>query len=293
MLRLMLDAHPRMAIPPETYFVTNLIEAADGGADGGQLANVLVSHRRWEDLGLEEAELRKRMTAGDGRPSGGEAIRIVFGLYAELRGKVRWGDKTPAYLTNIAEIGTALPEARFVHLIRDGRDVALSILAMPEADRPMRNPDSVGVVAGRWRKRIERARRQAEALPHYLEVRYEELVTEPEAVLRRVCDFVELDFLEEMLEYHAGARDRLEEMNRDLRSRDELPIQAAEGRLAPHALTSEPPKRDRIAVWRERMSPVDVAEFEAEAGEMLTELGYELAAGERSAAAGEAGEASE
>ena len=79
-----------------------------------------------------------------------------------------------------------------------------------------------------------------------------------------------------MLEYHAGARDRLEEMNRDLAPRDDLPDQPAAGRIAPHALTSKPPSRDRIGAWRERMGPEDVAEFEAEAGDMLSELGYEL-----------------
>ena len=278
MLRLMLDAHPELAIPPETYFVTNLIEAADSGADADQLAGVLVSHRRWGDLGLDEEALRARMRSAGAKPSAGDAIRAVFGLYAEARGKARWGDKTPAYLTNIGEIGEALPEARFVHLIRDGRDVALSILAMPERDRPMRAPQSAGVVAARWRKRIQRARRQSEHLPHYVEVRYERLVTEPEEVLRGVCEFVELRFVPEMLDAHAGARRRLEEMNRDLSSRDELPDQPAEGRLAPHALTAEPPKPDRIGVWREQMSPGQVAEFEDEAGEMLTELGYELGA---------------
>ena len=275
LLRLMLDAHPQMAIPPETYFVTNLIEAADGGADSEQLANVLVSHRRWSDLELDEGELRDRLGALDG-PSGGDAIRTVFGLYAERRGKSRWGDKTPAYLTNIGEIGGALPEARFVHILRDGRDVALSILAMPERDRPMRNPDSAELVAARWRKRIGRARDQARGLAHYMELHYEELVREPEPCLRRVCEFIELDFAPEMLDYHRGARERLEEMNRDLASRDELPQQPAEGRLAPHALASKPPSADRIGVWRERMEPEDLAAFETEAGELLVELGYSL-----------------
>ena len=81
-----------------------------------------------------------------------------------------------------------------------------------------------------------------------------------------------------MLEYHRGARDRLEEMNRDLGSKDDLPHQPADGRLAPHALASEPPKKDRIGAWREQMSPEDVAAFEREAGEMLSDLGYELGA---------------
>jgi hypothetical protein len=272
----MLDAHPQLAIPPETYFVTNLIEAADGGAEADQLANVLVGHRRWADLGLDEAELRQRFGRLGANPSGGDAVRAVFGLYAESRGKPRWGDKTPAYLTNIGEIGAAVPEARFVHLIRDGRDVALSILAMPERDRPMRAPDTVAVVAERWRKRIGRARRQAEALPHYIELRYEDLVTDPEPALRRVCELCQLDFLPEMLDYHRGARGRLEEMNRDLTQRDDLSHQPAEGRIKPHALASEPPKRDRIGVWRREMNAADVAAFEREAGELLVELGYEL-----------------
>ncbi len=81
MLRLMLDAHPDMAIPPETYFVTNLIEAGDGGAGPEQLANVLVGHRRWGDLGIEEAELRRRLERL-GKPTGGDAVRVAFELYA-------------------------------------------------------------------------------------------------------------------------------------------------------------------------------------------------------------------
>ncbi len=274
MLRLMLDAHPQMAIPPETYFVTNLIEAANGGADATRLANVLVGHRRWADLDLDEAELRERFGRLGSKPTGGDAIRAVFGLYAERRGKTRWGDKTPAYLTNIGEIGAAVEEARFVPLIRDGRDVALSILAMPERDRPMRAPDTVDLVATRWRKRIGRARRQAEQLPHYIELRYENLVTDPEPALRRVCELCELEFVPEMLEYHRGARGRLEEMNRDLSERNDLPHQPAEGRITPHALASEPPRRNRIGAWKREMSAADVAAFEREAGELLTELGY-------------------
>jgi LPS sulfotransferase NodH len=275
MLRLMLDAHPEMAIPPETYFVTNLIEAADGGAGPDQLAKVLTSHRRWGDLGIDAAELRERLRA-IGRPTGGDAVRVAFGLYAEGRKKPRWGDKTPAYLTNIAEIHRALPEARFIHLIRDGRDVALSIMRMPEADRPMRRPDTIGLVARRWSRRIRRARDQAEGVPHYIEIRYEDLVRDPEAALRSACELIELPFTEEMLEFHSRAADRLEEMNRDLAARDELPAQSAEGRIAPHALASRPPSSERIGVWRREMTPEDLAEFEREGAEMLRELGYEL-----------------
>jgi hypothetical protein len=273
LLRLMLDAHPEMAIPPETYFVNNVIRAAQEGAGSEAIRDLLVAHRRWDDIAIDAERLLERL-GPDGEPTPGDAVRAIFTLYAEQHGKRRWGDKTPAYLTNIEEIGGALPEARFVHIIRDGRDVALSILAMPERDRPMRCPQSAGEVAGRWDKRIRRARRQAEHTGRYLEVRYEQLVVEPEATLRGVCEFVELDFRPAMLDYHRGASDRLSEMNRELAARGELPSQPAEGRIAPHRLASAPPQRERLAVWRDEMSEPDRAAFEAAAGELLAELGY-------------------
>src|SRR5687767_7251824 len=126
LLRLMLDAHPQLTIPPETHFVPELIRAAGrrrASAEG--LAEIIVSQRQWGDFGVDEAELRLRLEALDRvEPAG--ALRAFYGLYAEKQGKPRWGDKTPIYVEHMRGIAKALPEARFVHLIRDGRDVALS-----------------------------------------------------------------------------------------------------------------------------------------------------------------------
>ena len=119
------------------------------------------------------------------------------------------------------------------------------------------------------------ARKRSEGVDHYAEVRYEELVTEPEATLRRVCAFTELPFDAAMLSYHEHAAERLEEIDRDLparRGRHELD---AEARISAHARASEPPAAQRIGAWREEMAPDDVAAFEAEAGDVLAELGYE------------------
>jgi hypothetical protein len=275
LLRLMLDAHPQMAIPPETYFVPNLIEACEGGAGPEQAHTLMTTHRRWGDLGLDDAALLERLRAAPQPLSAGDAVRAVFELYTERRGKQRWGDKTPAYLTSIGEISRALPEARFVHIVRDGRDVALSVLAMPEADRPMRSPQTVAEVAARWRKRIERAREQSSGLPGYLEVSYEDLVTDPEPQLRRVCELIDLDLDSAMLAHHESADEGLAEMDRDLPASESLPEQLAEARLAPHRLANRPPTGERIGRWRTQMDAGDVAAFEEEAGELLAELGYE------------------
>jgi LPS sulfotransferase NodH len=274
LLRLMLDAHPQMAIPPETYFVPNLIEAGERGASPEEVCNLVSRHRRWGDLGIEREalldELRSRAPLG-----AGDGVRAVFGLYAARRGKGRWGDKTPAYLTSMEQIAGALPEARFIHILRDGRDVALSVLAMPAPDRPMRAPKTAVQVAKRWRKRIERAREEGPGLPGYLEVRYEDLVADPEPALKRVCELIELDLDPAMLSHHERADEGLGELDRDLPARGDLPEQPAEARLAPHVLVTRPPTQERIGVWRREMTEADRAAFESIAGDLLAELGYE------------------
>ena len=81
--------------------------------------------RHWGDFNLDADELRARLEALD-RIDAGAAIRAFFELYAEREGKPRWGDKTPHYLRRMLQIQGGLPEARFIHMIRDGRDAALS-----------------------------------------------------------------------------------------------------------------------------------------------------------------------
>ena len=125
----------------------------------------------------------------------------------------------------------------------------------------------------------------APSVNHYTEVRFEDLVADTEGVLRRVCDFIELDFDPVMLEYHERAEGRLAEKAREL-PRKNRPNQTAEARMESHVLAKEPPRSDRIGMWRERMTPEEIAEYERVAGDMLVELGYELdsEAGEQRAA---------
>jgi hypothetical protein len=80
-----------------------------------------------------------------------------------------------------------------------------------------------------------------------------------------------------MLDYHRSAADRLKEKERDLHKAGKVKLQPAAARMASHALATRPPQPDRLARWRTKMSAQDVAAFESIAGELLSELGYELA----------------
>lgn len=268
LLRLMLDAHPDLAIPPETHFIPKLIKACEEEGDPHRrVFELLTTHRRWPDYRLDAEELRVRLD-GIQPLTAGDALRVFYGLYAEQQGKPRWGDKTPSYVRKMRRVASALPEARFVHLVRDGRDVALSQV---EADF---GPDRVADAARDWVNGIGKARRQARRVP-YLEIRYEDLVADPEPPLHRVCEFIDLPWNPRMLDYHRGAEERMGEVNRDF-ERGEGPAIPAAVRARRHTRVAEPPQRERAGRWRTDMSAPDRQAFEEIAGDLLAELGYEV-----------------
>ena len=272
MLRLMLDAHPDLTIPPETHFVPDLIDAIESGASPEQAVATMTEVRQWGDLHIDPAEVRERFEAlEDFEP--GPALRSFYEIYAERVGKPRWGDKTPIYVKKMRKIQNALPEARFIHVIRDGRDVALSRWKRTLGEGKRAPATQVGEG---WQRRIRRAQQQGKKLNHYLELRYEDLVTDTEPNLRKIAEFIELPWDPVMLRYYEHAADRMAEMARDLPAADGKPTRPGEERMQAHAMTQKPPDPSAMYRWKEKMSPEDVAAFDAAAGELLSELGYEV-----------------
>ena len=279
LLRLMLDAHPQLAIPAETHFIPRLVrrwrKLEAGGAAEDQLRRMtlelIVSHRRWADLGIDAEALEAHLHSVTPLRLA-DAARAAHVVHARTEGKPRWGDKTPGYSRRIRLISRVLEEARFVHVIRDGRDVAVSLAGVSWG------PDEVGEAARLWQERILDARGQAGELEpgRYMEIRYEELVADPGPQLRPVARFLDLPWDDAMLRYHEGAAERMAPLARDFETTTGALRPAAE-RAAQHALVTEPPRPDRIGRWRTEMEPAKVRAFEAVAGELLEELAYELA----------------
>jgi hypothetical protein len=252
LLKEMLDRHSELAVPSESYFIPQLWDrhglrpdAEAILADLGRLARV----REW---GVTPDDVRRRLAPD---PSFPEVIAAVYGAYAGSRGKLRFGDKTPAYMQRLDLLERVFPRAQYVHIVRDGRDAMLSFAAMRR--RPRFNwarPRGVGDFACHWHFEIRAARRLGETVGRgrYLELRYEDLVAEPERTLREVCAFAGLGYEPEMLEYHHG-------------------VDAST--LEDHPRLAQPPTAG-VRDWREQMGPRDVEHFEAIAGSTLEELGY-------------------
>lgn len=270
LLRLMLDAHPELAIPHETHFLPAALQ--EPAASRERFFELVTEFPTWQDL-KTPAELFHeellRVEPFDVR----DGLRAFYRLYARSRGKSRWGDKTPTYTQHIRAIHEALPEARFIHILRDGRDVAVSL-------RPLwfSPGQSMEELAGYWVRRITEARDQAQGQPpgqpFYLEVRYEDLIADPVRELRRICGFLDLPYDSRMVEYHRTARLRLEEAEARL-APDGRVVITKEERLHIQRFTSHPPELSRAGRWKTEMTPDMVAAYEAVAGTMLDELGYQ------------------
>jgi hypothetical protein len=187
----------------------------------------------------------------------GAAIATVYAVYAAERGKARWGDKTPMYMQNLRLLERLFPDALFVHLIRDGRDAALSYLSMPKGlmTETWMQPRDTAAFACQWRAEVKAARRLGRRVggERYLEVRYEDLVGDVESVLRRISGFARLPYEPAMADY-AG--------NVDVSAK-------------PHQQSLRRPPTAGLRDWRVQMSPEDIGAFDQVAGDLLAELGYE------------------
>jgi len=266
LVRRILDAHPRVAITPETHWIAKLDMWADDGPGAvteDLVERLLSAYEVTERLWTTPEEVRALVA---GRPvSVAEFVSAVFDAYGRRRGRSLVGDKTPGYVMHIRRLDGLWPDARFVHVIRDGRDVCLSALRWKGARKLEQRyrswqADPVVAAAFWWKRRVRTGQEDGSALgpERYQELFYERLVEDPEARTRELCSFLRVDFEPAILRFH------------------EAPV-----RLDRHGRRVEKawkPVTSGLRNWRTEMAASDVERFEAAAGDLLDELGYERAA---------------
>ncbi len=255
LLRNLLRAHPNLTFPDESHFIPSFYRAA-GDPRTEEEARALAARilalfwiRNW-GLALSADDF------SDCRSYRAVVCRL-FEAWARAENKPRWGDKTPQYLTELPTILELFPEAKILHIYRDGRDVALSWLKVGF------EPGNVYKAANLWRERVQWARKDACALPPatYLEVSYELLLTDTRRTMEEVCRFVEEPFSEAVLTPNILKLERRVLLNR--------PPPAHKRRNWTTVMASN---RD---LWKTQMSRRDQVLFESVAGDLLAGLGYE------------------
>ncbi|MGH8799030.1 MAG: sulfotransferase family protein [Casimicrobiaceae bacterium] len=275
LLAMMLDAHPQLAIPPETSFLPRVM-GLDGDPESmrRRFFDIVTTDRitisNWSDFGLDNEVFRRRLQA---IPvfTVAAGTRAFYALYAESARKPRVGDKTPGYVFTMQHIQALLPEAHFIHVIRDPRDTAMSwrkAWFAPSQDYRL--------LGQHWRQNVEAGRRAAPGLRRYREVRFEDLVLRPAAELERLCAYLALPWEPAMLDSAARGQVRLQVLQGRAH---------ADGRMIPreertriHVNLAHPPMVERVEAWRREMDDAERRQVESGAGPLLRELGYEAAA---------------
>ena len=250
----MLDSHPLLAITREAEFIAPMAmkRSAYERRDGFEIekfAKELSATKASRVLSMTSSELLDALLRA--RPSNyPEAVHGIYSAYAASRGKTIYGDKTPKYVLSLELLAKTFPDSRFIHLVRDGRDVALSFMNFATG------PNTIPEAAAHWRRMVTAGERAGKILgsKKYHEVRFEALVKEPQHELSAICEFLGIEFSHQMLEYHRRPR--------------------AELASNPTKAVDRSPATD-TRNWRTDMSPIDRTRFEAIAGDLLERLGYE------------------
>ena len=187
----------------------------------------------------------------------GEAIAAVFEVYAEHEGKPRWGDKTPLYMQHLPLLEGLFPDALWVHLVRDGRDAALSFLELPEgfSGKTWALPRTAAQFAARWRTEILRRGGSART----------------SAAATSSCA-TRISSPSPSASCAASASTRRCRGSRDARLRAARPTSA---QMPEHKNLAQPPTPG-LRDWRSQMSREDALAFEQVAGDVLRSAGYEL-----------------
>ena len=258
LLRAMLEAHPQVHIPPENVLGSVVrVYRRYSRLPWTALLRVILTHfeyyPHWETFELTLGPLFRELAGSP--PHERNLAAVIDALYRTHARKHkpsadRWGDKTPVNSVFLDDLFTTFPDMRVLHLVRDGRDVVASLMGLPEYD--------LHRAAGQWVRYVQAAQSFGARRPgQYLEVRYEDLISQPGATIERVAGFLSLNVDERMLRHH------------------ELTVRLGDvERLAHHAGVRKPIYSTAVGRWRKDLSAAQVAEIEHVVGPTLARLSY-------------------
>lgn len=257
LLRLILDAHPNIAIPSPAWLYEYIRPYLYSFGDLGQESNYrdlvrdmieMPTIERW----LVDFTVDEVVGACPGR-SFKEAYDYLHVKDATAKGKTRWGEKSPRNSYWIDEIKSEFPDAQFVHIVRDGRDMAIDI-----SQSVSMRPCSVLMGSYYWKHYVTAIRdsfARLDAADRY-EIGYEALCADPEAELKALCDFLGEDFDSAMLRHQESASTRTWAAN------------------AQHGNTGKPITTDYCELYKKRLPERDARVLESVIAELLQQYGY-------------------
>lgn len=272
LLRLMLTNHRNIIIPPECGFAVWFYEKYHSShfdeAVIAAFVRDLSTARKIETWNLDFGELEKYLLASNA-VSYSQVVSSVYQFYGRSVGKIfhRWGDKNNFYLHHILTIYTMYPSAKFIHIVRDGRDVACSYQALGksriESKYAPNLPVNIHEIAQEWVQNLQIIRNSFKQLPpeQVFEIRYEDLVSNTEQELRRLCNFLGEPYDAAMELYYVMNQQNSQE-----------PIEFLQWK----AKTVEKPTDSEVGKYKRDLTPAEIDEFERIAKDILKRYKYSI-----------------
>ena len=274
LLRLMLDSHPYIVVPPECAFIIWFYEKYKSwsllnySSDKiHEFISDLKTARKIDNWHLDY-DLLINYIESICPSSYAELINAIYTFFSisnEKKIKI-WGDKNNYYIYFIKEIVEIFPDTKFIHIIRDGRDVACSYLELNKkkvsSDYAPKLSNNIVKIAKEWKRNNEQILDDFENIlskDKYITVKFENLIENTEDTLGRICNLLSVPFDERMLKYYRISKTY---------EPDEF--------LQWKAKTKQPPQFDRIGRFRNDLTSVQIETFNSEAGDFLKKLKYEL-----------------
>lgn len=259
LLKSMLAAHPGVYLPPETFFYSSIRPRFPGGEQASSDQHLDYLCARWwmRDAGLDRARLEEQLTLAAGKLPAADWHTLFLATLSSLTPQGSWqaiGEKTPAHVLVADELLEVFPDCRIVQIVRDPRAVLSSYRKVKVGT------NEAVAVAREWLAATAVHQRLREH-PRATLLHYEELVSDPEAVLRGLCAHLQIAWDPAMLAFH---------------QRDEAGYAQEQ---AHHAATQRPLFQDRLEAWRDELPVQQLAILESRLGERLEDFGYQPSAG--------------
>jgi protein-tyrosine sulfotransferase len=263
LLRALLVGHTEISIPPESYVLGTIARKWDriNFLDWGEVVKLVVgefeSHPEFHTWNTALSPVYETLLGL--APEERSLARVIDAVYRHYsaeksRGFRVWGDKTPLNTECLPSIDRVFPDARYIHVIRDGRD------AVSSAVEAGLFGGSVEAVCRQWLLRVGNASEFGRRVggDRYMELRYEDLVTDAGAAVRRVCAFLGVAFEAQMME-HSQSFDTMGDT----------------GTLEHHANVRKPITSDSIGKWKQRLTEGQIRTVERMLRHRLDTLGYD------------------
>jgi len=269
----MLDRHPDLAVANDTHFVTRSIRRmtpqleseilthGDVELTADVVESVRTYHRLYR-LQLEDSVVRE---AADTSSTYRQFVGKLFTRFAEQEGKPLAGEKTPDYVRQLPFLHALFPWVKTIHIIRDGRDVAMSVRDW--AVRKGRGPakldlwgkEPLATAALWWKWQVESGLESRKALPRgqHVQLRYEQLIARPQEEIARLTGFLGLPPLYP-----------------DLDGRPHGTNQPSAGTDPPSRQADLAPQQG-LRNWRTEMTDDDISLVDGLIGTFLERIGYD------------------